>query len=123
MALAWKASWVHALAGSNPASSAALTSGNAVVHCSAPRAAETFSLSFSPRWPRFGLIWAVFGDVSGRRRTPTDAPTAGFDEAHTAKASTMASGGVPGCRPAFAVATTTASTVRRASAMSRIELN
>jgi hypothetical protein len=28
MALAWKASWVHALAGSNPASSAAVTRGN-----------------------------------------------------------------------------------------------
>ena len=73
MALAWKAGWVQALAGSNPASSAELTRGNAVGRCSAPRAAEKLSLSFSPHGPRFGLIWAGFGDVSERRRTPTDA--------------------------------------------------
>src|SRR5262245_14784966 len=30
MALAWKAGWVNALAGSNPASSAAITSTNAI---------------------------------------------------------------------------------------------
>src|SRR5512132_674092 len=37
MALAWKAGWVHALAGSNPASSATPTRGNAEVDPSGRR--------------------------------------------------------------------------------------
>jgi hypothetical protein len=54
MALAWKAGWVHALAGSNPASSATPTRGNA----------SHYDLDLFPRWDLVSVLVSV-GSNSG----------------------------------------------------------
>ena len=69
MALAWKAGWVQALAGSNPASSAALTRGNSVRTRSMSTARDALvsvlvSVRFCQR--RAGQSWRTAANV-GRR--------------------------------------------------------
>jgi hypothetical protein len=71
----WKAGWVQALAGSNPASSAAPTSGNAVARRSNNEPGKRSSLSFSPELAHEGPRFVKSG---GRQRTLMDAQIAGF---------------------------------------------
>src|SRR5215208_4176038 len=56
MALAWKAGWVHALAGSNPASSATPTRGNASHPDSCPLPSVDPGRSFGLSWFGLGLF-------------------------------------------------------------------
>jgi hypothetical protein len=56
MALAWKAGWVQALAGSNPASSATPTRGNASHPDSCPLPSVGPGLSFGLSWFGVGLF-------------------------------------------------------------------